>query len=305
MNEAWKRQAIDLSPGMKIRGKWHGRTYMIKQRLGAGAIGTVYLCDSEGESVAMKVSRKGTSLAMEVNVLKSLNKVQGNPLGPYLMDVDDWHPPGGDTYTFYVMEYLQGKSLSEFVARNGSSWIGVLMLQLLDDLHRLHQSGWVYGDLKPENLLVLDKPRRVRWVDVGGTTKVGRAIKEYTEFYDRGYWGLGSRKAEPGYDLFALAMVFLNIYYPKKFEKGSDSAKTLLRKINNIPDLQPYRQPLRKAVLGQYISSATMMKDVASIVKGQQPNRRRPARKEHSSPLAENSLIGLIAVIYYFFSLLL
>ena len=40
---------------------------------------------------------------------------------------------------------------------------------------------------------------------------MGSSIKEFTEFYDRGYWGLGSRKAEPSYDLFAVAMIMIQM----------------------------------------------------------------------------------------------
>src|SRR5699024_9473064 len=94
------------------------------------------------------------SMTVEVNVLKALQKVQGSRLGPYLLDVDDWKAPSGNTYAFYVMEYLQGESMASFIQRNGKEWIGVLMLQLLKDLEQLHESGWVFGDLKAENLLV-------------------------------------------------------------------------------------------------------------------------------------------------------
>lgn len=103
------------------------------------------------------------------------------------------------------------------------------MVQLLEDLDQLHQAGWTFGDLKTDNILVESNPPRIRLVDVGGTTRMGRSIKEYTEFFDRGYWGLGTRKAEPSYDLFAVAMVFLHIYYPRRFERmtGEPSEKLL------------------------------------------------------------------------------
>ena len=77
----------------------------------------------------------------------------------------------------------------------------------------------MFGDLKPENLIVTGPPPSIRCIDVGGTTLQGRAIKEFTEFYDSGYWGLGTRKAEPGYDLFAVAMIMINTAYPKRFNK--------------------------------------------------------------------------------------
>src|SRR5690625_2710471 len=210
---------INLTPGMYVTGKWHKHKYLIKRKLGSGAVGTVYLCELNGKYIALKISEQNVSITVEVNVLKALDKVQGNRLGPYLVDVDDWEDSKG-TYSFYAMEYLHGETLNKFIDNNGSEWIGVFMLQLLDGLHRLHKKGWIFGDLKTDNLLVVSSPTRIRWVDVGGTTQTGRAIKEYTEFYDRGYWGLGSRRAEPSYDLFASVMVMLAIAYPNRFSKG-------------------------------------------------------------------------------------
>lgn len=58
----------------------------------------------------------------------------------------------------------------------------MLISQLLSSLSAIHREGWVFGDLKPENLIVTGPPPQIRCIDVGGTTKEGRAIKEYTEF---------------------------------------------------------------------------------------------------------------------------
>src|SRR5699024_9965099 len=129
------------------------------------------------------------------------------------------------------MEYIQGMGMHSFIRRYGNQWVGPFLLQLLNDLEALHQAGWVFGDLKLDNVLIDIKPPRVRLVDVGGTTQVGRSIKEYTEFYDRGYWELGSRKAEPSYDLFAVVMIFIHVFYPNRFEKRGDSFALLNRKI--------------------------------------------------------------------------
>lgn len=305
MNQEWKRQGTELRPGMTLTGKWHKKRYTIKNKLGSGAIGSVYLCDSSGKPAALKISDKGTSLTVEVNVLKSLKKVQGHRLGPSLLDVDDWVSPNGLTYSFYVMEYVQGKSIASFLKNHGSEWTGVFMLQLLEDLERLHQSGWVFGDLKTENLLVVHSPSRVRWVDVGGTTQIGRAIKEYTEFYDRGYWGMGTRRAEPSYDLFAFVMVFLNVYYPKRFEKGPQPEKTLFKKLNEVKALAPYHVSLKKALLGKYQSSAEMKREITNSLYSVQ-KRSRSKRKGSKAPFfIEAGGISVIALAYYLFSLLL
>ncbi|WP_099158882.1 protein kinase domain-containing protein [Virgibacillus ndiopensis] len=313
MNQTWKKQDIELKPGMSLNGKWHKFRYMIKRKLGSGAIGSVFLCECNGKEYALKISDNSTSMTMEVNVLKSLQKVQGNRLGPSLFDVDDWVTPHGIKYSFYVMEYLKGETMASFIKRNGSAWIGVFMLQLLEDLERLHQSGWVFGDLKAENLLVLSSPPRVRWIDVGGTTQKGRAIKEYTEFYDRGYWGMGSRRAEPSYDLFAFVMVFLNLYFPKRFNKGPNAEKVLYAKINEVKALKIYSPCLMKAIQGKYQSSAQMKNEIANTMykaqkthtSSKQTGRTQKVRTKTKSPvIVETGGIFLLALFYYLSSLL-
>ncbi|MCM3397995.1 protein kinase [Oceanobacillus profundus] len=308
MNQVWKKQGIDLRPGSQIKGKWHHKTYTIQRKLGAGAIGTVYLCNHGDRPAALKISDKGTSMTVEVNVLKSLEKVQGSRLGPSLLDVDDWVSPTGNTYSFYVMEYLQGETMVGFIRKHGKDWIGVFMLQLLEDLEKLHQTGWIFGDLKTENLLVVSSPPTVRWVDVGGTTKQGRAIKEYTEFYDRGYWGLGSRKAEPSYDLFAFVMVFLTIYYPNRFEKEHEATEKLLfKKIDHVNDLIPYRSVLKKALKSGYASSAEMKRDLIHVLNAAKKREFYHKQKPKTSwkrLFMESGGIGVLALMYYLFSLL-
>ncbi|KKE77605.1 protein kinase family protein [Oceanobacillus caeni] len=306
--QTWKNSGIDLKPGTKITGKWYKNQYLIRGKLGKGAIGTVYLCESGGKLAALKISDKGTSMTVEVNVLKSLGQVQGTRLGPYLLDVDDWVSPNGTTYSFYVMEYLKGESLSLFVKNNGNVWIGVFLLQLLEDLEQLHQSGWVFGDLKLDNLIVLSSPTRIRWVDVGGTTQTGRAIKEYTEFYDRGYWGLGTRKAEPSYDLFSLVMVFLHLYYPQRFERTTQSEKLLFKKIDQVKQLQPYRNPLKKAIAGKYRTSSEMKNDVLQIVyQSQNKSRLKKKGNQKISNIPfyiEMGGISIVAIGFYILSLI-
>ncbi len=199
------------------------------------------------------------SITSEVNVLKHFSKVQGQVLGPSLLDVDDYVTNTG-IFPFYVMEYLKGTELISYMQNRGVEWLGILMIQLLGDLSRLHSVGWVFGDLKPDNILVVGPPARIRWLDVGGTTLIGRSVKEYTEFYDRGYWGLGSRKAEPSYDLFAVAMVMINCAYPKHFEKNSEKPFTLLkRRVEEQALLRPYREVIFRALQGKF-NHAEMMR---------------------------------------------
>ncbi|WP_163972102.1 protein kinase domain-containing protein [Oceanobacillus halotolerans] len=313
MNQTWKKHGIDLRPGTKVKGKWHQKSYKIQKKLGQGAVGTVYLCKYNGREAALKISEQSTSMTVEVNVLKSLDKVQGKRLGPYLLDVDDWVSPTGKIFSFYVMEYLKGQPVTTFIQQNGNEWTGVFILQLLEDLERLHKSGWVFGDLKTDNLLVISSPTRIRWIDVGGTTQIGRAIKEYTEFFDRGYWKMGTRKAEPSYDLFALVMIILNVYYPNRFERGANPEATLQKRLNDVKSLKVYRHALQKALQGKYQTASEMKHDITQALyraqhrKNKQLTTSKQTRKQKHRYLflIESGGIAIIALLYYAFSLLL
>lgn len=265
MNHTLKNQC-KVSSGTIISGKWHGNKYTIIKELGFGANGVVYLAKHKNTHVALKMSDNGMSVTSEVNVLKSFAKVQGPPtLGPSLLDVDDWISNKGKI-SFYVMEYIQGPDFFIFLQQKGKAWTIVLFLQLLSDLAKLHENGWVFGDLKPENLIVTGPPPKIRCIDVGGTTIQGRAIKEFTEFYDRGYWGLGSRRAEPSYDLFAAAMIMISTAYPKKFTKTTGGLSQLREAIRQKPELHKFEKVIIKALQGHYTHATQMRADLLELM---------------------------------------
>jgi serine/threonine protein kinase, bacterial len=303
-----------LSAGDEIRGKWNHLRYRVRRRLGFGATGAVYLAESSAGMVALKIGHDQMSITSEVNVLKRFSKVQGKVLGPSLIDVDDWQTQR-DTYPFYCMEYLKGETLFEFMKGRSSEWAGILLVQLLTDLHTLHQAGWAFGDLKPDNLLVTGPPYRIRWIDVGGTTIMDRSIKEYTEFFDRGYWGKGSRKAEPSYDLFSAAMVMINLAHPSRFTKKNDPDKQLQEKIAS-PQLKPFSPILEKALNGKYRYAEEMRNELVHLLNAREKHRtasrpKQPAvkpvsrvakKKKQSSFLLETFLVfSFVFVVYLFY----
>ncbi|PGT90940.1 MULTISPECIES: protein kinase domain-containing protein [Bacillaceae] len=292
-------QACNLSPGTTIVGKWNGESYTIIKALGQGATGSVYLGDSRQGKVAIKLSENSMAITSEVNVLKHFSKVQGTSLGPSLLDVDDWKDHSQKLTSFYVMEYVQGKNFLEFVEQRGIEWSTVLTLQLLTNLEKLHQEGWVFGDLKPENLIVSGPPPKIRCIDVGGTTQQGRSIKEFTEFFDRGYWGMGNRKAEPTYDLFSVAMIIINAAYPKRFKKMSDrdGQAQLMDKINQHPFLNQHRDVLQQALLGKYTNAQEMKSGFIQLLSNKaskdkprsQSYQTRVSKQQQSPPKGRQS----------------
>jgi serine/threonine-protein kinase len=261
-----------------VKGKWNGNTYTLRKQLGKGANGIVYLAEASDGHVALKVSDDSLSITSEVNVLKSFSKAQSVTMGPSFFDTDDAFIPSANTkVSFYAMEYIKGPLLLQFVSEKGAEWIPVLMIQLLTSLSVLHQQGWIFGDLKPDNLIVTGPPARIRCIDVGGTTKEGRAIKEYTEFYDRGYWGYGTRRAEPSYDLFAVAMIMINCVHKKEFKKTSQPKEQLQSLIEGSPVLRKYKKVLGAALNGHYDSADEMKREM--LAAGQKAVQRKQAGK--------------------------
>ncbi|WP_064090883.1 protein kinase domain-containing protein [Rossellomorea aquimaris] len=288
MNNTSKKP-FNFSPGTVIRGKWYKNIYSIIKELGYGANGIVYLVQGASGFQAIKISESNVTITSEVNVLKSFSKVQGSPLGPKLLDVDDWEYRG-KTIHFYSMEYIQGPDLLSFVQEKGFSWTGVLVAQLLTDLQRIHKEGWVFGDLKPENLIITGPPYRIRCIDVGGTTIAGRAIKEFTEFFDRGYWLGDSRKADPTYDLFSVGMILINLAYPQRFTKtGSGNMQQLKQAIQSKDQLRKFQPTIVKALEGDFLSANEMRESLLNTLSHSPQNARQsntnPTRKRtsHSS----------------------
>lgn len=302
MNGLSKKANVSIKRGTVISGKWHNKKYVIDSVLGVGAIGTVYLCrkQSTGEQVALKISDQPLAMTAEVKVLQSLQKVQDARLGPCLLDVDDWERMDGSRYSFYVMEYIRGIDLRTFIRNHGSKWIGVLMLQMLEQLDHLHRAGYVFGDLKNDNLIVMLQPPTIRLIDVGGTTKMGRSIKEYTNFHDRAYWHLGKRVAEPSYDLFALVMVILAVYYPKTFQRTNDSRQLIKRKMMQVGPLKQFYPCFEKAIDGKYKSAKQMYEDVLQCMTLKKLHHEPRTWKEVMEAILLLIPTTIFYVVYYF-----
>lgn len=236
--------------GTVITGKWRGNRYVVQRLLGKGANGTVYLVQREGrkERYALKMGNDTLELQSEINMLTSLQSTlkqaehrtrRESPLSTFLLESDDSRD--GGNLPFYVMRYVEGRPLHLFLAKNGSAWLGLVGLRLLEKLRKLHESGFVFGDLKPENVLVSDYGE-AELIDYGGASLIGRSVKQFTEWHDRGFWNAGSRTGDEGYDLFSFAVLCLRLINEDGLKAAAKqlpqtrSVEELLRLARLVPD---------------------------------------------------------------------
>lgn len=95
---------------------------------------------------------------------------------------------------YYVMEYIEGENLREYMDRTGQALteqqVWDLLPQVLDALNIMHHDGIWHLDLKPGNIMV-DNNNNVKLIDFGATKQIdavsGGATARTTVTFTEGY----------------------------------------------------------------------------------------------------------------------
>lgn len=295
---------LELRRGTIVVGKWKGGRYRVERLLGEGANGKVYLVQKDRDWYALKAGADAVDLQSEINVLKSLAGQKGQGMEPFLFDVDDLYGPGGKEYPFYIMRYVRGTTLDAYLKQQGSQWFPLVGLNLLGKLAKLHRAGWVFGDLKVENVMVADYGH-VELVDFGGVTGIGKSVRQFTEIYDRGYWNSGARSADPKYDLFSFAVLCIQLYEPKRLHAltkellpQNRSTQELSGLLTHSPVLKPVAGWLKKALEGGF-ADATEGAEAWRLLMHRRETRRPSATPGWLKGLAATTSVLLAISIYW------
>jgi serine/threonine protein kinase len=131
--------------------------YVLGRRLGAGGMGAVYECRTDGGIVAVKVPYCET-LESQYTARRFVNEgIAGSIIDhPNVVRVYDH----GETETgipYLVMEQVHGEHLCMKAGRDQGLSLrraASIVRQLLDGLVALHAAGIVHGDVKSDNVLV-------------------------------------------------------------------------------------------------------------------------------------------------------
>jgi eukaryotic-like serine/threonine-protein kinase len=157
-----------LGAGSTPAGEQFGR-YRIKQTLGAGGMGIVYLAEREdlGSLVAIKILRdawlspaRRERFAFEQRTLAQLN----HPYIARLYDADT----SSDGTPFFAMEYVEGVPLTAYCSQHRCRIDDRLQLfrEVCEAVVYAHQHAVIHRDLKPSNILVKEDGT-VRLLDFG------------------------------------------------------------------------------------------------------------------------------------------
>ncbi|GAC1393870.1 MAG: hypothetical protein NVSMB47_01920 [Polyangiales bacterium] len=162
-----------------------GTRYALIRPLGEGAMGEVFLGEHEelGKRVVIKLLRAQLSNRDDlVSRLRQEARLLAQIRHPALVDIYDLSITA-DGRPFFVMEYIEGYNLRDFLAGAGGVLSAPhaceLMAQALDGLDAAHQRGIVHRDVKPENLLVATDGR-VKILDFGVAKVFGDSSLPHT-----------------------------------------------------------------------------------------------------------------------------
>jgi len=171
----------------KMVGRILDSRYRIDAILGEGGMGVVYASTHTvlQKRMAIKIIRGDMARDSELVTRFTQEARAASAIGnEHIIDVSDFGTVD-DGSVYFVMEYLDGTSLSAAVKTGGAMHHGravYIMAQICEALGAAHAGGIVHRDLKPDNIFLIkrgEKPDFVKILDFG-IAKVGGAAGKLT-----------------------------------------------------------------------------------------------------------------------------
>lgn len=144
--------------------------------IGTGLYGTTYKAyDMKNpRDVAIKTTSNLSRAQREVEVMK------GYEICKYLPALYDYFTYGETAYT--VMEYIKGKRFGlDFSTRSETKYEETysltVVLNILEALQKLHDSGWVHMDTKPGNIIAWENnPEQITLIDFNTSREIRKNL---------------------------------------------------------------------------------------------------------------------------------
>jgi len=228
-------------------------SYRILSVLGAGGMGVVYLAQhiGLGREVALKklhgrFTNDETASARFFEEARLVNRIHHENI----VEITDFVKEGNNQY--FVMELLDGKTVGEIIGKQGAIPVARALhiaIQLSDVLGAVHDNDVVHRDLKPDNIILLNKngdPDFVKLLDFG--------IAKLRESHDRPDSRLtaaGVVLGTPGYmapeyvlgnevdhrfDIYALGVVLYQMLTARMPFEAESWGKLILKQTTEAPE---------------------------------------------------------------------
>ncbi len=248
-----------------------GGRYELQERIAAGGMGEVWRATDTalGRTVAIKLLRENVAndesfrarFALEARHAAALHDPRIATVFDYGDDLDS---ASGRHTTYLVMELVDGKPLSELIARPlAPEQAALLVAQAAEGLAVAHEAGIVHRDVKPANFLVT-RDGQVKITDFGIARARGAAsITDTGTIMGTPHYVAPEvaegREATPASDLYSLGVVLYEALSGAKPFNGETPIAVALAHLRDDPRPLPgsVPAPLRSIV------ASTMAKDPA------------------------------------------
>ncbi len=246
--------ALSLASPEFFLGRSFGK-YRLESVLGVGGMGVVYLAvqSTLSRKVAVKLilpevdeGERRQRFLREARVLAGIH--HPNIVEIYDFDVSEWDLP------FYVMEYLEGRTLRELLRERGRlapAELVPILREVGAGLTSAHRAGVVHRDLKPENIFLAryDGGQVAKILDFGiartlggteteaGLTRTGMIVGTLNYVAPEQLLG---EEVTPATDQFALALVVVELLTGKAVRFGKTLSRIIAEEIVRpleIPEL--------------------------------------------------------------------
>jgi serine/threonine protein kinase len=278
--------------------------YILQEKIGEGAMGEVWrgVHPTISKKVAIKALHSDTLLNQEalarfIQEAKIVNEIQHRNLVDIFSfgELEDKRP-------YFVMEYLDGKSLAEYLVEKGPlpfAEILEIFEQVCAALSAAHDKNVLHRDIKPSNIFLLfqkDKPPFVKLIDFGiaklpkgdqGTLTQTNAIFGTPAYMSPEHCD-GVRYVDHRADLYSLGVVLYECITganPFATYPGAPMGEILLRHLSLEPP------PVSQSVSGRSIPAALdrFLKKVLAKKKEDRPQSAHEFYQELKSALGKLS----------------
>ncbi len=244
-----------LGPGTRLNG-----IYEIERFITAGGMGEIYRgrAIETGDTVAIKTIRPdlagvGTAMQLFRKEASALHNLHHEAIVRYFVFSTD----PGLGLTYLAMEFVEGESLSELVARGplSTQQMRTLTHRLANGLQAAHRLGIIHRDLSPDNILVPGGDvTNAKIIDfgiarstLGEGTVIGSGFAGKMNYVSPEQLGLFGGEVGPPSDIYSLGLVIAEAARGRHLDMGHSHVEVIDRR-RRVPDLAGI-DPAIRAVL--------------------------------------------------------
>jgi serine/threonine protein kinase len=273
--------AAPAAEGVKRLGTLISGRYLIRELLGEGGMGSVYLAEHTHmkKRVALKLLHPEMSDNAEVSARFEREAMAAAHIEhPNVAGATDFGKTEDGAF-FLVLEYVEGTSLRDALATGPLSPQRALRItrQIALALERAHEAGIVHRDLKPENVMLVkkdDEPDFVKVLDFGIAKVLEGAASASAEIAKRNGGAAGQPLTRMGTILGTPEYMAPEQALGEPVTPAADLYGVGVMVYEMLTGLHPFDAPDRMAILSFHIvAPVPLMQDRA-------PNVQVPAMVE-------------------------